>query len=114
MALVEVVRTTPEVAFSIHYYLRASTTLEGGCGAIPFAVAGRDGFYYCGFAGAPWVVRLLEAAVTEPKFSAWSHQIMGLLLGYSAAAIQDHENMSSGEPIVPRVLGSAASTGDGR
>lgn len=112
MALVAVVAASPDDAFSVHYYLGATTIMEGGYGAIPFAIANSDGLYYCGFAAAPWVTRLLEAAITLPEMVTWSHQIIGLLLGYSPTSIQEYESMSAGTPTATAPKASTAPGAD--
>jgi hypothetical protein len=64
---------------------------------IPFVVVRKDGFADCGFASAQWVVDLYEWLVQSenvPKIH--EHRIRGLLLGYSAGAIRDHDERDCG------------------
>ena len=64
---------------------------------IPFVVPRDNGFADCGFAAARWVVDLYAWLVGPngvPEDHA--HRITGLLLGYDAKAIRDHDERSCG------------------
>jgi hypothetical protein len=77
--------------------LRASTRLSvaaGGDGALPFVIDFGDGSASCGYAAAKWAIDLFESVVRDKH--PHRHQILGLLLGYSPAAISRHEENSTG------------------
>ena len=62
--------------------------------AIPFAIDRGDGTADCGFAANRWVVETFQwvlGDVPQPHFN----RVLGLLLGYSASAIQDYEQRQS-------------------
>ena len=62
-------------------------------GVIPFVLAEHDGTASCGFTSHQWIVDTHRWLMTiQPPYS---HRIMGLLLGYSAAAIENFEQRQS-------------------
>jgi hypothetical protein len=64
---------------------------------IPFVVKRSDGFADCGFASEQWVVDLYEWLVQSTDVpDVQEHRIRGLLLGYSADAIRDHDARGCG------------------
>jgi len=68
-------------------------------GAIPFVVDRGDGIAEYGYAAARWVVDLYQWVVTADAATlpvSHRHRIIGLLLGYSVAAIRDDEEQASG------------------
>ena len=72
--------------------LRASTRLATAAmrfDALPFVIDFGDGRADCGYAAAKWVIDLYESVVREKH--PHRHQVIGLLLGYSASAIARHE-----------------------
>ncbi len=59
---------------------------------IPFVVTRANGVSDCGFASEPWVVDLYEWLVQSTSVpDVQEHRIRGLLLGYNANAIRDHD-----------------------
>jgi hypothetical protein len=98
MALVDVLHiVSVESANRVHWQLSLFASRAGDC-VLPFVVRSEsDGLSYCGFAAAKWVIDLLHFAVsgTNPH----KHPIIGLLLGYSAVAIQRHEDMAYRSPV---------------
>jgi hypothetical protein len=68
-----------------------------GNDVISFVIDDGDGLAHCGFAGAPWVVDLMEFAITSKAASNHKHAIIGSLLGYSARAIRWHEQFDAGK-----------------
>ena len=80
--------------------LQAASRLETvsvGESVIPFVIPRSDGFADCGFAAARWVVDLYAWLVGPdgvPEDHA--HRIRGLLLGYNAEAIRDHDDRGCG------------------
>jgi hypothetical protein len=73
-----------------HYLLRL-----GVPGAIPFVVPHGDGAE-CGYAARAWVVETLTWVWTVPE--RHRHRVLGLLLGYSAEAIGQFDEMVFAEP----------------
>ena len=73
--------------------------LAGQYQVIPFVLPRED--FPCamtGFAAAPWVVDLLAWSYKQPPRQ--HHRILGLLLGYSANAIAEHDAREfAGKPI---------------
>ncbi len=66
---------------------------------IPFVIDRGDGFVDFGFASKRWVIELYRWAVTEKENAVpdvHRHRILGLLLGYSADAIDAFEEERSG------------------
>ncbi len=64
---------------------------------IPFVVPRDNGFADCGFAAARWVIDLYAWLVGPngvPEDHV--HRITGLLLGYDAKAIRDHDERGCG------------------
>ena len=73
--------------------LRMATQLEtiGDQGCIPLVVDHKDGRAGCGFAAAEWVIDLYEWTTSSVAVPAkHRHAILGLLLGYSTTAIDQH------------------------
>jgi hypothetical protein len=99
MALVDVLHVKSEEDATRVYQQLSRYASESGGEVLPFVIRGRDvapsgsgldlRLTYCGFAAARWVVDLMRFAVTQA--GAHEHQIIGLLLGYSAVAIRHHE-----------------------
>lgn len=58
---------------------------------IPFVVPERDGGAAFGYAANRWVIDLLTWALSGDVPPARKHEILGLLLGYSATAIARHQ-----------------------
>lgn len=83
-------------------------------GAIAFVLDRGDGVADVGYAGAQWVIDLYRWTVTEPAADSQKHRILGLLLGYSVAAIRDHEEVSAGRmfegPMISERDGQGAGT----
>ena len=64
---------------------------------IPFVIKRADGIADCGFASEQWVVDLYEWLVQSADVpNIQEHRIRGLLLGYSADAIRDHDARGCG------------------
>lgn len=60
--------------------------------AIPFVVPRLDGIADCGYASAGWIIHLYKWLVQTPSIpEIQQHRIRGMLLGYSSAAIRDHD-----------------------
>lgn len=94
MALVDVLHITDQAAADkVHMQLMRYASEAGG-DILPFVVKSNDVLSYCGFAAASWVIDLMQFAVTDA--GCRKHQIIGLLLGYSASAIQYHEDFTAG------------------
>lgn len=79
--------------------LQTATQLErlGDPGCIPLVVDHNDGRAGCGFASAQWVIDLYQwitSGVAVPP--EHRHAILGLLLGYSTSAIDEHLQALSG------------------
>jgi hypothetical protein len=95
----------PTDALCLH---RAQQQLESfaAAGAIAFVCDRGDGFADYGFAGAQWAIDLYRWSVQKNDAVpvAQQHRIIGLLLGYSTAAISDFE--TAADPA--RTSGSAA------
>lgn len=62
-----------------------------GLDVIVYVVTGEDGNASFGYAAHGWAVNLLRWAVSGGIPPARTHEILGLLLGYSAAAISRHQ-----------------------
>ena len=91
--------------------LRVATKLESGCSfdVIPFVADRGDGVADFGFAAEGWVVDLLEWAMTADIPDKQVHRILGLLLGYSARAIDKHERTGTGDGFRNLYVDSAGS-----
>jgi hypothetical protein len=81
--------------------MRAATRIEtlSVPGAIPFVCDCKNGAAEFGFAAEPWVVDLFEWVMTADRSAVPTehrHRVLGLLLGYSAAAVRDFEAHTSG------------------
>lgn len=77
--------------------LKVATKLETasiGTSAIPFVISCLDESAECGFAQKRWVVDVLTWLFNEVKGDNF-HRVMGMLLGYSAAAIENFERQQS-------------------
>lgn len=84
--------------------LRAMTRLQNaaqylGDSVIPFVVPDPrpPQNASCGYASHPWVIELYRWACGREVSQPRRHQIIGLLLGYSPAAIARHGEVSAGE-----------------
>lgn len=73
---------------------------KAGDSVIAFVVDDDRGVSFPGFAGAPWVVDLFRWTITSRAAKLHEHAIIGLLLGYSADAIQRHELFNHGKPTI--------------
>lgn len=84
--------------FPAHHLLRVATRIEchADVGAIPWVIDHGDGVASCGYASERWVLDLYEWAVKGPVPEEQRERIIGLLLGYSAAAIREFEAHGSG------------------
>jgi hypothetical protein len=75
--------------------LLARLSRHGDVGAVPFVCEREDGTAEYGYAAAQWAIDLYRWVVNEKADdvvpSCQRHRIIGLLLGYSAAAISDFE-----------------------
>jgi len=68
---------------------------------IPFAIPRNDGFADCGFAAATWVLELYAYIIQSDELpEEHMHRIRGLLLGYSAEAIRQHDERTSGRQFM--------------
>jgi hypothetical protein len=94
MALVGTVVNDPDIMLQADTQLSVlSLALDK---SIPFVFDRHDGLADCGFAAATWVIDLycwLHSGVVPDKHR---HHIIGLMLGYSADAIRDHDALGSG------------------
>lgn len=88
--------------------VRARLDALGETGAVPFVCDRGDGTAEYGYASAPWAIDLYRWVVNQKADdvvrSHQRHRIIGLLLGYSAAAISDFETAA----VVARTSGSSA------
>lgn len=96
MALLGAISTDPGemhcVAHRLDHY-----AVKAGDSVIAFVVEDGREFAQCGFAGAPWVIDMLRFAFSKPA-REHRHAMLGLLLGYSAQAIERHERFNVGKP----------------
>ena len=80
--------------------LRTATKIErlSVAGAIPFVVDRGDGIADYGYAAHAWVIDLFgwAAKIDDAVPDVHRHRIIGLLLGYSATAIREDEELSRG------------------
>ena len=76
--------------------LRVATRLETVCHgkAVPFVIDRGDGNAECGFAANKWVVETFRWN-TEEVQEPYRSRVLGLLLGYSASAVQEFEQKQS-------------------
>jgi hypothetical protein len=65
-------------------------------GAIQFLIRRHDGPVEYGYAACQWVIDLLSWICSGNVPQAQVDRIFGLLLGYSAQAIRDHEELLTG------------------
>ena len=73
--------------------LRAATLIETAAAlqrVIPFVIDRGDGFADFGYASHQWVIELFEWAISEGCPRNKTHQIIGMLLGYSSSEIEAH------------------------
>lgn len=105
MALVDVLHVVSDVdGKKLHQQLSQYAADVGGS-VLPFTIVANERvpewapvelqLTYCGFAAARWVVELMRFAVTQDE--SLRHPIIGLLLGYSPAAIQSHQDFTVGK-----------------
>jgi hypothetical protein len=75
--------------------LRAMTELGAANfpGSIPFVIDRGNGNADCGYSANKWAIDLYRYAVREAP-EQQRHRIIGLLLGYSAQAIQEHDELT--------------------
>jgi hypothetical protein len=75
--------------------LRAMTELGAANfpGSIPFVIDRGDGIADCGYSANRWAIDLYRYAAREAP-EQQRHRIIGLLLGYSAQAIQEHDELT--------------------
>lgn len=76
-----------------------SATIAGSLvSPIPFVIESGHGFADCGYAAAPWVIDILRWIYLSEDAKPHVHRIIGLLLGYSPAAMNDFEVRQVGRP----------------
>ena len=99
MALVAYVGVSENEAREAHIIL---TRAVGSDRAIPFVVPWQEmECALAGFAAETWVIDLLEWICLLGVDSRRHHQVMGLLLGYSAKSIAEHNDIVfAGDPDV--------------
>jgi hypothetical protein len=68
-------------------------------GSIPFVIDRGDGNADCGYSANKWAIDLYRYAIREVP-EQHRHKIIGLLLGYSAQAIQEHDELSDSLRVV--------------
>lgn len=80
--------------------LRVLTRLEvlSGDGVVPFVLP-RDGWADYGYAASPWVLDLYGWAVCSDVPADQRDRILGLLLGYSVAAIERFDAAGAGRRL---------------
>lgn len=90
LAIVGGIDASPHTMWYTHLNLRGVASRVGG-EVVPYVVElpGSKALY--GFAAAPWAVELLWFAYARPA-ARHKDRIVGLLLGYSAAAIQRYSD----------------------
>jgi hypothetical protein len=91
--------------------LRIATLIEGAAceNAVPFVIDHGDGSGSFGFASNRWALDFYEWAVTDRSIPEQQrHRIVGMLLGYSPAAISRYEESGSGRRFI-RSAGLASS-----
>jgi hypothetical protein len=91
--------------------LRIATLLERATGedAIPFVIDHGDGSGSFGYAADRWALDFYEWTVQDRSIPEQQrHRIIGMLLGYSPAAISRYEEFGSGRRFI-RSAGSASS-----
>jgi hypothetical protein len=81
--------------------MRAATRIEALSvpGAIPFVFDCKDGAAEYGYAAESWVVDLFEWLMTATRDAVPTehrHHVLGLLLGYSPAAVREFQSHTSG------------------
>lgn len=70
---------------------------EADANSIPFVIDHGNGHASCGYAGSGWVVDLYRWTVTDAEIPQEQRaRIIGLLLGYSPAAIASFEDHAAG------------------
>ena len=77
--------------------LRVRTQIDryGSSGAYGFVIERPDGIAEYGYAAASWLVDLLQWVHRPDVPDQQAHQILGLMLGYSAHAIRLHDEACS-------------------
>jgi hypothetical protein len=81
--------------------MRTATRIEALSepGAIPFVCDCANGSAEFGFAAEPWAVDLFQWLMRSDENavpSEYRHRILGLLLGYSTAAVREFESNTAG------------------
>lgn len=80
--------------------LRTATRIErlAVAGAIPFVADRGDGVADYGFASHAWAIDLYQWAAREDHAvpDVHRHRVIGMLLGYDAASIREHEELGRG------------------
>lgn len=78
--------------------LSTATELErhAQAGAVPFVFDRGDGVADYGYAAAAWVLDLYRWLHSDGVPATYRHHVTGLLLGYSAAAIREHDEAGAG------------------
>lgn len=96
MALIGGVPASPVTMWYVHKHL-LGVAADAGDDVIPFVIDANDGrLAFAGFGAAEWVVELMHFALTSRHAARHKDQIIGLLLGYSPAAIQRYEVLTCG------------------
>ena len=80
---------------AIRFRTRLGRAAQGSPEAVAFAVVTR-GCVIGGYAAHGWVIDLLRWALSPEVPGARSHEILGLLLGYSPQEIADHQERYRG------------------
>ena len=78
--------------------LRVATrleTLSANTSSVSFVIDRGNGFADCGFAAHIWVVETFRWIGEQANNSPYRSRILGLLLGYSATAIQNFEQQKN-------------------
>jgi hypothetical protein len=98
MALVCAIGNDPGAVYYVALRLD-KYAVNAGDNVIAFMVQDDNGVMQCGFAGAPWVIDMLRFAYSTAA-ADHKHEIIGLLLGYSANAIDRHACFNAGKPVI--------------
>ena len=77
--------------------------------AIPFVVDHQDGHATCGYAVAGWAVELYRWVMGKEIPQEQRERVLGLLLGYSPAAIASFEDRAAGRRYLASLPESASS-----
>jgi hypothetical protein len=98
MAIVGHVKTDDLLMLQVASKLEIATC---NINVIPFVIPRKDDFADCGFAAATWVLELYAYIVQSGDIpDKHMHRIRGLLLGYSAEAIRQHDERTSGRQFI--------------